>query len=132
MLPIRRVTEPATNRLRGPIIHGHRDCDRQNDISTQASRSRHLRFRQILLRSHVRSRLQRSARLALAARGISLEEISTAIQRANSNTPTGTLDGKTRIFTVETRVLIFFGWYTFVAVVLYFVYGFKNSKLRRS
>jgi hydrophobe/amphiphile efflux-1 (HAE1) family protein len=40
--------------------------------------------------------------LALAARGISLEEISTAIQRANSNTPTGTLDGKTRIFTVET------------------------------
>jgi len=27
------------------------------------------------------------------------------------------------IFSVETRVLIFFGWYTLVAVVLYFVYG---------
>ncbi|HEV7868145.1 MAG TPA: efflux RND transporter permease subunit [Chthoniobacteraceae bacterium] len=40
--------------------------------------------------------------LALAARGISLEEISTAIQNANSNTPTGLLDGKTRVFTVET------------------------------
>ncbi len=40
--------------------------------------------------------------LALAARGISLDEISTAIRNANSNTPTGVLDGKTRIFTVET------------------------------
>jgi HAE1 family hydrophobic/amphiphilic exporter-1 len=40
--------------------------------------------------------------LALAARGISLDEISTAIQNANSNTPTGVLDGKTRVFTVET------------------------------
>src|SRR6187551_963893 len=40
--------------------------------------------------------------LALAARGIGLEEISNAIQKANSNTPTGILDGKTRIFTIET------------------------------
>ena len=40
--------------------------------------------------------------LALAARGISLEEISTAIQSANSNTPTGLLDGKTRLFTIES------------------------------
>ena len=40
--------------------------------------------------------------LALAARGISLDEISTAIGNANSNTPTGVLDGKTRTFTVET------------------------------
>jgi HAE1 family hydrophobic/amphiphilic exporter-1 len=40
--------------------------------------------------------------LALAARGISLDEVSMAIQRANSNTPTGVLDGKTRVFTVET------------------------------
>ncbi len=40
--------------------------------------------------------------LALAARGISLDEISTAISNANSNTPTGILDGKTRVFTVET------------------------------
>jgi hydrophobic/amphiphilic exporter-1 (mainly G- bacteria), HAE1 family len=40
--------------------------------------------------------------LALAARGISLEEVSTAIQRANSNMPTGILDGKTRVFTVES------------------------------
>jgi HAE1 family hydrophobic/amphiphilic exporter-1 len=40
--------------------------------------------------------------LALAARSISLDEISTAIQNANSNTPTGTLDGRTRIFTIQT------------------------------
>ncbi|MDB6152077.1 MAG: efflux transporter [Chthoniobacteraceae bacterium] len=40
--------------------------------------------------------------LALAARGIGLDEVSTAIQGANSNTPTGILDGKTRIFTVES------------------------------
>ncbi|MES2571818.1 MAG: efflux RND transporter permease subunit, partial [Verrucomicrobiota bacterium] len=40
--------------------------------------------------------------LALAARGISMDEVSTAIQSANSNTPTGILDGKTRIFTVES------------------------------
>ena len=35
------------------------------------------------------------------------------------------------IFSVETRVLIFFGWYTLVAIVLYFVYGMHFSKLGR-
>jgi APA family basic amino acid/polyamine antiporter len=35
------------------------------------------------------------------------------------------------IFTVETRVLIFFGWYTLVAVILYFVYGMHFSKLAK-
>lgn len=33
------------------------------------------------------------------------------------------------IFTVETRVLIFFGWYTLGMIVLYFVYGMRNSRL---
>jgi APA family basic amino acid/polyamine antiporter len=33
------------------------------------------------------------------------------------------------IFSVETRVLIFFGWYTLVAIILYFVYGMHFSKL---
>ena len=33
------------------------------------------------------------------------------------------------IFTVETRVLIFFGWYMLGAIVLYFVYGMHFSKL---
>jgi APA family basic amino acid/polyamine antiporter len=33
------------------------------------------------------------------------------------------------IFTVETRVLVFFGWYTLAAVVLYFAYGMHNSRL---
>jgi APA family basic amino acid/polyamine antiporter len=33
------------------------------------------------------------------------------------------------IFSVETRVLIFFGWYTLGAIVLYFVYGMRNSRL---
>ena len=33
------------------------------------------------------------------------------------------------IFTVETRVLVFFGWYTVGAVVLYFAYGMHNSRL---
>jgi APA family basic amino acid/polyamine antiporter len=33
------------------------------------------------------------------------------------------------IFSVETRVLIFFGWYILGAVVLYFVYGMHFSKL---
>ncbi len=40
--------------------------------------------------------------LSLAARSISMDDISLAIQRANSNTPTGVLDGKTRVFTVES------------------------------
>jgi APA family basic amino acid/polyamine antiporter len=35
------------------------------------------------------------------------------------------------IFTVETRVLIFFGWYTLVAIILYFVYGMHFSKLAK-
>jgi len=35
------------------------------------------------------------------------------------------------IFTVENRVLIFFGWYLLAAVVLYFVYGMRNSRLQR-
>ncbi|AXK72224.1 amino acid permease [Lysobacter sp. TY2-98] len=33
------------------------------------------------------------------------------------------------IFTVETRVLVFFAWYTIAAIVLYFVYGLRNSQL---
>ncbi len=35
------------------------------------------------------------------------------------------------IFTVENRVLIFFGWYLLAAIVLYFVYGMRNSRLQR-
>jgi basic amino acid/polyamine antiporter, APA family len=35
------------------------------------------------------------------------------------------------IFSVETKVLIFFGWYTAAAVVLYFVYGMHFSKLAK-
>ena len=35
------------------------------------------------------------------------------------------------IFTVETRVLIFFGWYTLAAIVLYFIYGMHNSRLAK-
>ncbi|MFS8063497.1 MAG: amino acid permease [Luteimonas sp.] len=35
------------------------------------------------------------------------------------------------IFTVETRVLIFFGWYALAAVVLYFVYGMHHSQLHK-
>src|SRR6476659_2848836 len=35
------------------------------------------------------------------------------------------------IFTVETRVLIFFAWYTGIMVVLYFVYGMHNSVLAK-
>src|SRR6476619_5594667 len=35
------------------------------------------------------------------------------------------------IFTVETRVLIFFGWYTFSAVILYFLYGMHFSELAK-
>ena len=35
------------------------------------------------------------------------------------------------IFTVESRVLIFFGWYLVAAVVLYFVYGMHNSELAK-
>jgi APA family basic amino acid/polyamine antiporter len=35
------------------------------------------------------------------------------------------------IFTVETRVLIFFAWYTVGMIVLYFVYGMHNSELAK-
>jgi len=35
------------------------------------------------------------------------------------------------IFSVETRVLVFFLWYTIAAVVLYFVYGMHNSRLAK-
>ena len=33
------------------------------------------------------------------------------------------------IFSVENRVLIFFAWYSVAAVVLYFLYGMRNSRL---
>jgi APA family basic amino acid/polyamine antiporter len=33
------------------------------------------------------------------------------------------------IFSVEKKVLIFFGWYVLGAIVLYFVYGMRNSRL---
>lgn len=33
------------------------------------------------------------------------------------------------ILSVENRVLIFFGWYTLGAIVLYFLYGMRNSRL---
>ena len=35
------------------------------------------------------------------------------------------------IFTVESRVLIFFCWYVLAAVILYFVYGLRNSQLQK-
>ena len=35
------------------------------------------------------------------------------------------------IFTVEARVLKFFGWYLIGAVILYFVYGMRNSELAK-
>ncbi len=35
------------------------------------------------------------------------------------------------IFTVEYRVLVFFGWYTLIAIVLYFAYGMHNSRLAK-
>lgn len=35
------------------------------------------------------------------------------------------------IFTVETRVLIFFAWYTGAMIVLYFLYGMRNSELAK-
>jgi basic amino acid/polyamine antiporter, APA family len=35
------------------------------------------------------------------------------------------------IFTVETRVLIFFAWYTSIMIVLYFAYGMRNSELAK-
>jgi len=35
------------------------------------------------------------------------------------------------IFTVESRVLVFFAWYVIGAIVLYFVYGMRNSELAK-
>ncbi|HKH27409.1 MAG TPA: amino acid permease, partial [Sphingomicrobium sp.] len=35
------------------------------------------------------------------------------------------------IFTVEERVLRFFGWYVIGAIILYFVYGMRNSELAK-
>lgn len=35
------------------------------------------------------------------------------------------------IFTVETRVLVFFAWYTAIMIVLYFAYGMHNSVLAK-
>ena len=35
------------------------------------------------------------------------------------------------IFTVEDRVLRFFGWYIVAAIILYFVYGMHNSELAK-
>jgi APA family basic amino acid/polyamine antiporter len=35
------------------------------------------------------------------------------------------------IFTVESRVLIFFGWYVVGAIALYFIYGMHNSELAK-
>lgn len=33
------------------------------------------------------------------------------------------------ILTVENRVLVFFGWYLLTMIILYFVYGMRNSRL---
>jgi len=35
------------------------------------------------------------------------------------------------IFTVEARVLVFFGWFMLGAILLYFVYGMHNSRLAK-
>ena len=35
------------------------------------------------------------------------------------------------IFTVETRVLIFFAWYALAAIATYFLYGLHNSRLQK-
>jgi APA family basic amino acid/polyamine antiporter len=35
------------------------------------------------------------------------------------------------IFTVETKVLIFFAWYVLGAIALYFIYGMRNSRLAK-
>ena len=35
------------------------------------------------------------------------------------------------IFTVEKRVLIFFAWYALASVILYFIYGIRNSRLQK-
>ena len=43
----------------------------------------------------------------------------------------GVLSSFALIFSVETRVLIFFGWFLVVFIVLYFVYGMHNSELAK-
>src|SRR4029450_2595996 len=43
----------------------------------------------------------------------------------------GTFTPRALIFTVETRVLIFFAWYLVAAIILYFVYGMHNSELAK-
>ena len=40
--------------------------------------------------------------MELAARGVSIDEIRTAVQQGNSNLPTGTLDGRNQTFTVKS------------------------------
>jgi len=35
------------------------------------------------------------------------------------------------IFTVEMRVLVFFAWYVLASIVLYFIYGIRNSRLQK-
>ena len=35
------------------------------------------------------------------------------------------------IFTVEKRVLVFFSWYVLAAIVMYFAYGMRNSRLNK-
>ncbi len=36
------------------------------------------------------------------------------------------------IFTIETRILIVFGWYTLAMIVVYFLYGYRNSNLAKA
>jgi APA family basic amino acid/polyamine antiporter len=43
----------------------------------------------------------------------------------------GVLSSFALIFSVETRVLIFFGWFVVIAIILYFVYGMRNSELAK-
>ena len=43
----------------------------------------------------------------------------------------GVLSSFALIFSVETRVLIFFGWFVLIAIILYFVYGMRNSELAK-
>src|SRR5687768_13610185 len=43
----------------------------------------------------------------------------------------GVLSSFALIFSVETRVLIFFAWFLVIFIVLYFVYGMHNSELAK-
>jgi APA family basic amino acid/polyamine antiporter len=43
----------------------------------------------------------------------------------------GVLSSFALIFSVETRVLIFFAWFVVIAIALYFVYGMRNSELAK-